>query len=362
MSPSADEMRSTIRRPEENAVMRWVLLTAPRWQVLLVTMFAVYAGLVALGFVNPLEMRDLLDETNAAKTLFSALLSGAILLVSVVVSINSVVLSQEMTDLEDQQTRIDASMDYHREIEEYIEAEITPARPADFLSAVLYALSTQMVRLTEIAADSPDEEFRADVEEFADSVAGEIADARTTLSEARMGSFRVLLAGLNYNYSGELHAARGLRHRYGDDLSEEAQDAIGELISTLKHIGTGREYFKSLYYKRELAYLSSRLLFVSLPVIVFTSYVILALDASLFPEIVIFGLSPLVLFVLLAYTIALAPYILLTVYVIRAATITIRTLAGGPFILQEGSEIESLEWDPDTPSREWELSERTERK
>lgn len=340
--------------------MRWVLLTAPRWQVLLVVMFGIYTGLIALGFVNPFEMRNLLNETNAAKTLFSSLLSGAILLVSVVVSINSIVLSQEMTDLEDQQTRIDASMDYHREIEEYIEAEITPARPADFLSAVLYALSNQVVALTEIAADSPNEEFRADVEQFADSVAEEIESARETLTTARMGSFRVLLTGLNYNYSGELHAARGLRHKYGDDLSEEAEDAVDELISTLKHIGTGREYFKSLYYKRELAYLSSRLLFVSLPVIVFTSYVILALDASFFPEVVIFGLSPLVLFVLFAYTIALAPYILLTVYVIRAATITIRTLAGGPFILQEGSEVESLEWEADTPSREWELSERTE--
>jgi hypothetical protein len=173
-----------------------------------------------------------------------------------------------------------------------------------------------------------------------------------------MGSFRVLLTGLSYNYSGELHAARGLRHSHGDDVSEEAREMIDALINTLKHLGTGREYFKSLYYKRELAYLSSRLLFVSLPVIVFTSYVILALDASMFPEIAVFGLSPLVLFVLLAYTIALAPYLLLTAYVIRAATVTIRTLAGGPFILQEGSEIESLEWDPDTPSREWGLSDR----
>ena len=196
--------------------------------------------------------------------------------------------------------------------------------------------------------------------QYAANGLGADAEARRTLADARMGSFRVLLTGLNYNYSGELHAARGLRHKYGEDLSEEARTTVDEVIHTLKHVGTGREYFKSLYYKRELAYLSSRLLFVSLPVIVFTSYVILALDASLFPDIVVFGLSPLVLFVLFAYTIALAPYILLTVYVIRAATITIRTLAGGPFILQEGSEIESLEWDPDTPSREWDLSERTE--
>ena len=55
-------MRSTIRRPEENAVMRWVLLTAPRWQVLLVTMFAVYAGLVALGFVDDGAENDVKDD------------------------------------------------------------------------------------------------------------------------------------------------------------------------------------------------------------------------------------------------------------------------------------------------------------
>lgn len=265
MSSPADDLRSTLRRPEENAVIRWVLLTGVRWRILVVTMFGIYALLVGLAFVNPLEMRDLLNETNAAKTLFSSLLSGAILLVSVVVSINSVVLSQEMTDLDDQQTRIDASMDYHREIEEFIEAEITPARPADFLSAVLYALSSQMTALVEIAADSPNDDFRSDVEEFADSVAAEIEGARDTLATAKMGSFRVLLTGLSYNYSGELHAARSLRHRYADDLSEEAEDAVADLISTLKHIGTGREYFESLYYKRELAYLSSRLLFVSLP-------------------------------------------------------------------------------------------------
>ena len=358
MSLSPDELRSTLRRPEDNVVLRWVLLTGARWQVLAAIMLGIYGVLLALALVNPLEMRDLLNETNAAKLLFSALLSGAILLVSVVVSINSVVLSQEMTDLEDQQTRIDASMQYHRTIEEFIEAEITPARPADFMSAVLYALSRQVAALEKIADDSSNDTFRADVEEYVEAVGEEISEARTTLAKARMGSFRVLMAGLNYNYSGQLHAARGLRHNYEGEVSEEAQQEIDDLITTLKHVGTGREYFKSLYYKRELAYLSSRLLFVSLPVIVFTSYVMLALDASLFPDVVLLGLSPLVLFVSLAYTIALAPYLLLTAYVIRSATITIRTLAAGPFILQEGSDIESLEWDPDSPSREWELSER----
>jgi hypothetical protein len=326
--------------------------------VLVAIMIGVFAVLLLLAAFNPIGMRDLLNETNAAKTMFSSLLSGAILLVSIVVSINSVVLSQEITDIEDQHERIDASMEFHREIESFIEADITPARPADFLSAVLYAISEQTEELTEVAGDDGNDNFRHDLEEFAEQVASDIQHARETLSATTMGTFTVLLAGLNYNYSGQLHALRGLKYKYEDEISDDSQEAIDELITTMKYVGTGREYFKSLYYKQELAKLSSRLLFVSLPVIVFTSYVILALDASLFPEVVFLRFSPLVLFVSLAYTVSLAPYILLTAYIVRSATITLRTLSSGPFILQEGSEIDSLDWDPSTPEGEWELTEQ----
>jgi DNA integrity scanning protein DisA with diadenylate cyclase activity len=358
MSEPVEELRSTLTNPEQSRVLRWILLTGSRIGVLLAIMTGVYVVLLALATVNPIEMRDLLTETNAAQTLFSVLLSGAILLVSIVVSINSVVLSQEITDIENQHERIDASMEFHREIENFIEADITPARPADFLSAVLYAVSTQVEALTETDGEG-NEAFRDDLEEYADQVAQDIERARKTLSTTKMGTFTVLLAGLSYNYSGQLHATRGLKYKYEDEISDDSEEMLDELLTTLKYVGTGREYFKSLYYKQELAKLSSRLLFVSLPVIVFTSYVILALDAALFPEVVLLGFSPLVLFISLAYTISLAPYILLTAYIVRSATITLKTLSSGPFILQEGSEIDSLDWDPETPSGDWELTERT---
>ncbi|UPM44641.1 hypothetical protein [Halocatena salina] len=312
-------------------------------------------------------MRDLLNETSAVKTLFSNLLSGAILLVSIVVSINSVVLSQEITDLESQQDRIAASLEYHNYIEDFIEADITPARPADFLNAVLYAVSRHVQSLAQFATDNTNDEYQKEVEAFADQVAEDIEQARYTLTTARFGSIQVLLAGLNYNYSGQLHTARGLKRTYESELRDEEQEAIATIIDILTYIGTGREYFKSLYYKQELARLSSRLLIISLPVIVFTSYVLLALDASLFPDISVFGVSPLLLFITSAYTIALAPYIILTAYIMRAATITLRTLAAGPFILQEGGDIGSLGWNSpssscewEKPSREWELTERTD--
>jgi hypothetical protein len=357
---SLDKIQSTLLVPEENPVSRWFLLTGKRFTVMLALMTLVFMSLLTLSIIEPLGMRDLLNETTAGMTLFTTLLSGAILLVSVVVSINSVVLSEEMTDLENQEQRIDASLNYHRRIESFIEEDISPARPADFLRAVLYALSKQVEDLAEIAADSSNEEFPAEVSEFADYVAVDLQQARTTLAGAHFGTFNVLLAGLNYNYSGQLHAARGLKHKHEDDLSDEEEQTIDDLIDTLKYLGTGREYFKSLYYKREMARLSSQLLYVALPVIVFTSYVILALDADLFPDVSVFGLSPLVVYVSFAYAIALAPYLILTAYVIRAAAISLRTLAAGPFILQKGGGVGSLDWATPEQSHDWELMDRNE--
>lgn len=367
MSGRTDELRSALTRPGEHSVVRWVLLTGPRTVVMFALMVAVFIALLGLAVVRPVGMSDLLNETTAVKTLFSNLLNGAILLVSIVVSINSVVLSQEITDLENQQDRIAASVEYHNHIESFIEADITPARPADFLNAVLYAISRHVQSLAQLATESTNDEFQEEVEAFADQVAEDIEQARHTLTTAQFGSIQVLLAGLNYNYSGQLHTVRGLQRKYETDLRDEEEEAIATIIDILTYVGSGREYFKSLYYKQELARLSSRLLIVSLPVIVFTSYVMLALDANLLPDISLFRVSPLLLFVSFSYTIALAPYIILTTYIMRATTITLRTLAAGPFILQEGSDIGTLGgsssnpsrvWEK--PSREWELTERTD--
>lgn len=360
MSDSRDALQSALTPSGENPLKRWFLLTGRRTSVMVALMGAVFVVLLVLALVRPIGMEDLLNETAAVRTLFSALLSGAILLVTIVVSINSITLSEEMTDIEDQRRRLDATLEYHRQVESFIQAPITPARPADFIYAVVFAISTQTTRLVELANEQNREAYDEDLDRFSHHVAEEIDVARDTLSGASLGSFQVLLAGLNFDFSGQLQAARGLRETYGDDLEEDELATIEDLIDTLKFIGTGREYFKSLYFKRELSKLSSHLLFVTLPVIVFTSYVILAMDPDFIPQVTVLGIPPLVLALAIAYTVALAPYILLTAYVVRVATVTLRTLAAGPFIFQRGSDIESFQWDGVEPSREWKLSEALE--
>lgn len=360
VSAVTTELAPTTAGPGESPAKHWLLLSGNRLAVTGVLLLAVFVGLIALSLVRPVDMRQLVDETSAARTLFSSMLGGAILLVSIVASINSTALSRELTDIEGQHERIDASIEYRRNIEELIERDISPTRPAEFLSAILGAIASQTQALANVAEDNPDDRFRRTADAFIDEVANDLEQARNKLRAASIGSFDVLLAGLNYDYAGQLHAARRFKREFDESLDEEEQEMIDDFVDTLEFFATGREYFKSLYYERELAKLSSQLLYVSLPVIVFTSYVLLAVDGTLVPEMSFHLISSLQLFVSFAYTVALAPYVILTAYIIRLSTVTLRTLASGPFFFQQRPSIDIFEQDSERAPYDWDLPGRDE--
>lgn len=70
--------------------------------------------------------------------------------------------------------------------------------------------------------------------------------------------------------------------------------------------------------------------------IVFTSYVLLAIDANLFPWTSLPGIEPRLLYVTLAFVIALSPYVLLSAYVLRIVTVSKHSLESTVFTLDEG--------------------------
>lgn len=96
---------------------------------------------------------------------------------------------------------------------------------------------------------------------------------------------------------------------------------------------TGVEYFKTLYYTREISKLSRVLLTSSLPTSLAVASATLAIDAHLLPDLSILGLPPLLTFVSFVFTISLALFALLTAYMIRVATVANRTASAGPFTL-----------------------------
>jgi len=353
-----DEHVPSFLRLEDSGIRQWFLITGNRLLVAVVLLSVVFFSLFAWGMVRPLEMRTLLTETTTVQTLFNTMLSGIILLVSIVVSVNSIVLSQELTSLGQQQGRVESSLEFSRSIEEYVSDGVAPTTPPAFLEVLLETISDKTTELRDACADVSDDALRADVDALVARIQRHIDEVDVQLKGESSGTADILLAGLSYDYSWQLYAVRQLRSKHADALPSDADDTIEDLLDVLKHFATGRGYFKTLYYQQEFSNLSSALLYVSLPAIVFMSHFLLALDAAQIPDVQVLGVDPLMIYVIFAYTFALAPYIVFTAFLIRSTVVARRTLGAGPFVVRHdtvklrGKRSEAEEGSDETVGRD----------
>ncbi|WP_336346077.1 hypothetical protein [Halalkalicoccus ordinarius] len=328
-----DRYSDQYSRPQQSRLKRWFLFDGNRMHVTAVLLGGVFVVLVLFGAVWSIEYRRLVSETAMVQTIFNTLLGGVILLVSIVVAVTSVGVSQELTSLGKQHDRIKTAVEFRRRIVAHDEIKTSPARPGQIIIATLQAIHQQAHELESIVADHPDSNLQQDVTALKLDIETNIEELIGTLENIQAGTTDELLVGLDYDSSWQLHQTYRLQENYADQLSEDHRAVMDELGTALHELMSSREYFKTLYYKREFSELSTMLLIASLPVIVFITYVLLALDTGLFPEVTIGGLSPLAVFISLAYTIALTPYVILTAYVLRVASVTKRTPAVGPFVI-----------------------------
>lgn len=342
-SGSGSDRQDTVPRPtnrsKESSLKRWFFFDGDRTHVTAGLLLGVFVSLLLLGVIWPIEYRRLLSETTMIESIFDTLLGGVILLVSIVVAVASVGISQELTSLGDQHERIDVALDFRNSIEELSEVDMSPARPREVIIVLLRAIRQRAEDLDTTVPDSPESEFQEDIDRLINDIDTNIEEIADTLDRVDPGSTDELLVGLDYDCSWQLHQTLRIRRKYADQLSEDQLTMIQDLAEALHEFMTSREYFKTLYYQHEFSDLSTTLLTVSLPVIIFITYVLLALDAGLFPEINFLPISPLAVFISLAYTIALGPYVTLTAYVFRATSVTKRTSAVGPFVLKTDREL-----------------------
>ncbi|MCU4924955.1 hypothetical protein OB905_03005 [Halobacteria archaeon AArc-dxtr1] len=329
--------RGLLGRSDENRVTRWILFDGSRERVAAALLGFVFVALLAMGAVWPIEFQELVGETTVVQTVFNTLLSGTILLVSIVVSIAAVGISQELTSLGTQEERVETIIAFQEQIEEGDVVDVSPARPGQFMAVVLHSMEERAENLQ--AVDSvASEACQAEIDRLQEDIQTNTDEVLTTMERVPKGSTDELLTGLNYDSSWQLYQSRRILSKYGEELSDEQQAVIEDLVDLLKKLMVSREYFKTLYYKLELSDLSTTLLTVSLPIILVISYVLLALDTGLFPNVTVLGYSPLTIFISFTYTVALAPYAVLTSYVLRAANVTRRTPEEGPFVLDPSRE------------------------
>lgn len=329
------ESRGGHRPSVTRQLFQWVCLYGNRRLIALLLSVLIFVLLLTIGTTWEFEMETLVTETRAVQTLFNTLLGGVILFVSVVLSINTAALSQEFAPLQVKQTQIEDSIEFQIELEELTQSGVSPAGLGSFLSFVLHAVREETETLKRKAGTIESEETRRALLAFIDDIEAELFLIEERLRADNQRVSTILLAGLDYDYARHINTARRIEAQYGTDLRGSELEPLSHLIEILTFFASGREYFTTLYFKRELRNLSSNLLVLSLPVIVFTSYVLLAIDSGLFPTVTVLEIQPRLLYVSLAFVIALSPYVLLSSYMLRMVTVSKHSLESTGFTLDE---------------------------
>ncbi|MFC7046833.1 hypothetical protein ACFQH6_16775 [Halobacteriaceae archaeon GCM10025711] len=340
-----DEPSDTMRgRVPGSRIRVWLLMDANRWLVAAVLVLAVFGAIVVVGAVDPSPFRGDVSNKDPVETLFQAFVTAIITGVTLVVTINQLVLSQELGAVGDQRDRMEGAMSFRSDVEDLLDAPVSPPEPAQFLQALVEETRDRASTFADAVEDSTDETLREHADDYVDSLTDNADEVADRLDGAEFGTFDVVSAALNYNYSWKIYEARRLRSEHADALSGEAEDALDSVVSALELFGPAREHVKTLYFQWELINLSRTILYASVPALAVTAAVVLYLDAPAVTGAT-FGLDNLVWVVSLATAVAVTPFMLLLAYVLRIATVAKRTLSIGPFILRDRERTADVDWE-----------------
>lgn len=332
---AADALSGTTSYPESvgrypRRLQGWLMLSGNRRHVAFLLLVGVYAVLLVAGLLWPFEIQRLLTEEQTVQQLLNTLLSGVILLVSIVVSINSLVLSEELAPVEKQYQRVVDSWEFRTESAEAVGNAVSSASPTEFLLEMLDAVEDELYELS-ARMDHVDAEPNDQLRNCIEDIEAYVGETRELLESARFRSSDMRLFAPSYDPVTELDTVRQLHRK--ESLPDEVTGSLNTVVEGLEFFTSAREYFKTMYYKREFARLSRDLLYTGLPAVMLMSYLTLALTGQVLPGTT-FGVSHLYLFFSFAYVVSLSPFFVLAAYVLRAAVIAEATITAGGFILE----------------------------
>lgn len=327
---TANTMRE---RSGENRLKIWLLLRMNR---LLVTGTLALAFFVAFMIwsvgIAPSVQAEIRDA-ETIETLFSTMIGVIVTGTTLVVTINQLVLAQETGPLGDQRKRMADAMDFRTYAGDLF-GGVVPAEPSTFLLKLVEETERRAEELERLAAEGDNDEFASQVAEFVDSLQGNAREVENQLEDAQFGTFDVLFASLNFNYSWKIFQIERLTQEFDSSLTNDQRTALDGLMTSLSMFGPGREHIKTLYFQWELINLSQYILYAATPAILISGGMLTFVDIETFSGT--FLSIPTVTWVVgIAFTITLIPFFLFTAYILRIATLAKRTLAIGPLILRE---------------------------
>ena len=329
-------------RTAVNASWMRVLIHSNRWLLAVVVLVVVFCLLVAAGQFGLAPFREVAASQNGIRYLFSPFIGAIITGTSIVVTINQLVLSQELGAVGDQRSRMQESMAFRTDVESKLDAGISSPEPAGFLRELLAGIDRRANRLGESAIADGEPDRSETVGAFVEDIRQHTALVREELDGAQFGTFEVMAAALEFNYSWKIYATRRIRTQHGESLSGEAEAALEELIDLLAFFGEAREHFKTLYFQWELINLSRALLYISVPALTVVGAFLMYVDETTLYGTLL-GVDHLVWVSSIGFAFGLAPFVVFIVFILRIATVAKHTLAMGPFILRQTERDQGVE-------------------
>jgi ABC-type multidrug transport system fused ATPase/permease subunit len=328
----ADESMS--ERVGESTVKMWLLMQANRWLLTAVVLLGSFCLFVALSQLQFGSMREIARTQNGLRYLFSPLIGAIITGTAIVVTINQLVLAQELGAVGDQRNRMESAMTFREDVENSVDTATSSPAPSLFFADLLGGIEAQADRLQEVTADESDGELEQQVTEYVESLTENTRPVEAALRQSQFGTFDVVWNALSFNYSLKIHRARQLRDEHASVMSDATVEAFDDVIEALALFAPAREHFKTLYFQWELINLSRALLYTSVPALVVMGTIITTVDATSVPGQTL-GVDNLVLLTSFGFTVGIAPFVVFIVYILRIVTVAKRTLAIGPFVLRE---------------------------
>lgn len=315
-------------RVGENRYKLWILMRMDRMVLAGAIASMVFGALLAISFVGPAPMHRVVETADGLWWVFSALITAVITVVALVVTFNQLVLSQELGALGDQRKRMQDAEAFREDVEQWLDVEVSPPEPASFMSAILASIHHHADTI------QPADEIGEELLSYRNEVCEDARTVGDSLENAQFGTFDLVFAALNFNYSWKIYEAKRLMAEREAHLSEKSMTALEDLVTILGFFGPAREHIKTLYFQWELVNLSRAMLYSSLPALVVATGMLLYVDTAGVSATTL-GVDNLVWLVTVGITVALLPFFILVSFVLRIATVAKRTLAIGPFVLRD---------------------------
>lgn len=301
----------------------WVLLTGDR-------------GLIAVGFLlllwGLLEVR-LVGTANGGflVRMLASLIGGNLTLITVVIAINQLIISREFSSPGELKEDVRGAIEYRQEVSDIIDFTTSPVRTDSFLNFLVTILRDEAVSLRDEAARTSGL-MRTDLESFTDTLIVQVEELKEILDDTSADRFETLLVVLNTNFTTDLHTGHRIQAVYGRSIPSEIESQFETVIEILEHIGVARQHMKTLYFQRTLTALSREILYTGIPALGLLVVTILVLSGDSGPTVSGTGLDGLVI---VTSTVAFAPLAVFFAHVFSIATITHRTGAMLPFVVEE---------------------------